>query len=254
MRSVAFPLIYLSVLAAPSICRSAHAQTDHTNLEEGLPVRLEDAYPSAFRNREMQFRFSWEHTDEGADRVSLEPRLEFGIAPNWQLTIGSPFFAGDADRRGSGDVQIGALYNFNQESLSLPAFAIAGHVDAPSGEDSEGLDTTIKFIMTRTLDDEHFGRFHLNLEWGHNFEALADERDDTFAIIPGYSFRLNTDTIIVADFIREWEMESGHEANIIELGARYQLEPRAVLSMGLGAGIGDESPEFRVNVGLQLAF
>ncbi len=254
MRSAVIPSTPLIVITVTALCASARAQTDHTNLEEGLPVRVEDAYPAALGNRDVQFRFSWERTDDSNDRATIEPRVEFGIAPNWQLTIGAPFFAGDADRRGSGDVQIGALYNFNQESLSLPAFAIAGRIDAPTGEDSEGLDTTLKLIMTRTIDDEHFGRFHLNLEWGHNFQALADERDDTFAIIPGYSFRLNTDTIIVADFIREWEMESGHESNIIELGARYQLEPRTVLSVGAGAGIGDDSPDVRVTFGVQFAF
>ena len=251
-RCLLIPIVVPAALLWPA--PSAHGQTDHTNLEEGLPVRVEDAYPTAFRNRELQLRVGWERTDEGQDRGTLEPRLEFGIAPNWQLKLGAPFNVGDADRRGSGDLQIGALYNFNQESLSLPAFALSGKLDIPTGEDSEGVDTTLKFIMTRTVDDANLGRFHLNLEWGHNFSALDDERDDTFAIIPGYSFRLNTDTMIVADFIREWEMESGKESNIFEVGARYQLEPLTVLSLGVGAGIGDDSPDFRVAFGFQLSF
>lgn len=233
---------------------AAHAQTDHTNLEEGLPTRLEDAYPTAFRNRELQLRLGWERNDEGQDRGTLEPRLEFGIAPNAQLKVGAPFYLGDADRRGSGDIQIEGLYNFNQESLSLPAFALAGGIDIPSGEDSEGVDTTLKFIMTKTVDDANLGRLHVNLEWGHNFSAQDDERDDTFAVVAGYSFRLNTDTMIVADFVREWEMERGKESNIAELGARYQLSPRWVLSGGVGIGIGDDSPDVRAIFGVQVSF
>lgn len=248
--AVPFALAAVELVLTPA----ALAQTDHTNLEEGLPTRLEDAYPTAFRNREIQAVFRYERTEDSADRLTLEPRLEFGIAPNAQLKIGAPFFLGEADQRGSGDVEVEGLYNFNQESLSLPALSVAGGIVIPSGEGSEGLDTILKFLLTKTVDDALLGRFHLNLEWGHNFSAFDDERDDTFAIIPGYSFRLNPDTVMVADFIREWEIERGKESNIVELGARYQLDPRTVLSLGVGAGIGDESPSFRATFGFQRSF
>ncbi|MBS0189024.1 MAG: transporter [Planctomycetes bacterium] len=254
MRS-ATPLV-ISVVVAVLLAGAprALAQTDHTNLEEGFPTRLEDAYPLSFRDRELQIRFSWDRTGDHKDRFTLQPQVELGLAPNWQFTLGAPFYLGDADRRGSGDLQLGALYNFNQESLSLPAFALSGKIDIPTGKDSEGVDTTLKFIMTKTVDDDHLGRIHLNLEWGHNFGAHEDERDNTFAIIPGYSFRLNADTIVVADFIREWEMERGRESNNVEVGARYQLSPRWVLSGGVGFGIGDDSPDARLTFGAQWSF
>lgn len=72
--------------------------------------------------------------------------------------------------------------------------------------------------------------------------------------ILGYSRRLDADTILVADFVREQKREKNVEANIVEVGIRRQITPLTVLSFGLGAGTGDESPEFRATAGFQRSF
>jgi len=244
----------LAASAAIAFSAPALAQSDHDNLEEGLPTRLEDAYPIGYFGREAQLSYDYERTDDDEERHLLRPRVEFGFAPNWQGKLQAPFYVGDPDVPGHGDVQLEALYNFNQESLTLPAFALAAKLDFPSGQDSEGVDTTLKAIVTRPIVDDHFGRLHLNLEWGHNSESLDGERDDTFAVVAGYSFLLEPDTIVVADFVREWEMERRHESNLVELGLRQQLDPLSVLSLGVAVGIGDESPELRVTLGFQYSF
>lgn len=41
-----------AVLLAPA---AVFAQTDHRNLEEGLPATVEDAYPTGYLNRELRF-------------------------------------------------------------------------------------------------------------------------------------------------------------------------------------------------------
>jgi hypothetical protein len=97
---------------------------DHVNLEEEIPVQVEDAYPIPCRGREFQGLLRYERTDD-KDRFRFEPRLELGIAPNWQARLSAPFLLGSADKTGSGDVRLEAFYNFNMESLRLPAFALA---------------------------------------------------------------------------------------------------------------------------------
>jgi hypothetical protein len=82
-------------------CASLSA-ADHMNLEEGLPTQLEDAYPIAFRGREIQAHVSYERTGDDKNRVTLEPSVEFGFAPNAQGKITAPFYLGNAEKRGSG--------------------------------------------------------------------------------------------------------------------------------------------------------
>lgn len=228
----------------------AQSQTDHINLEEGLPTQLEDAYPTAKRNREFQLVTRYERTDDGKDRVTLSPRVEFSFWRNSQMKVTAPFYTGSADKTNSGDVEVELFYNFNTEGLRLPAFAVSGKVTAPSGRKSAGLDTAVKFIMTKSVSNR-LDRIHLNLQFQHNAGRRFDERSTLYQAIIGYSGRIGPDTIFVADFVREQERKRGENSNIIELGIRRQLNPLTVISIGVGAGIGEESPKFRISIGIQ---
>lgn len=94
---------------------------DHSNLEENIPTQVEDAYPLPYLNREFQSSFRYEQTRDGADSFRLEPRVEVGFARNWQDRISTPFLMGSADQSGSRNLIAEAMYNFNQESLLMPA-------------------------------------------------------------------------------------------------------------------------------------
>jgi hypothetical protein len=227
---------------------------DHFNLEEGLPTRVEDAYPIAFRGREVQGLFRYEQEADDRDKFTFEPRLEFGIAPNAQLTLHTPFFIGNADREGSGDLKIGGLYNFNTESINIPAFAIAAEGEIPTGKESRGLDTTLKLITTKSISDSGLDRLHLNLAWIHNAGNRTEEREHRYSAILGYSRRLGPDTILVGDFVREQQREEGKNSNIFEIGVRQQITPLTVGTIGVGTGIGEDSPDIILTVGFQQSF
>ncbi len=228
----------------------AAAQTDHVNLEEGLPTSLEDAYPTAYRNREVQFFTRYERGRDGTDRVVYVPRFEFGPFRNTEVKVEVPFYSGSGDRTGSGDVRVEALYNFNTESRKLPAIAIAGRISAPTGRDSRGVDTAVKFIATKSISNR-FDRVHLNLELENNGGARFDERNTLYRAIFGYSGRVGADTLVVADFVRRQELLRGENSNIIEAGIRRQLNPLTILTIGAGAGIGEQSPRFQITIGIQ---
>ena len=224
---------------------------DHLNIDEGLPAEVEDAYPIALRGREFQTALRYERTDDHEDRFVIDPRLEVGFAPNWEGKLSVPVYAGSADRTDSGNVGLETLYNFNTEGLVLPAFALSARADLPTGQEAAGIDTTLKFIATRTLFKSLPDRVHLNVAWKHNAGARSEQRRDLYRIIIGYSRPLDADTVLVADFVREQEMERKHEANIFEVGLRRQITPLTVIAAGVGAGVGDESPDFRALLGLQ---
>lgn len=228
---------------------------DHLNLEEGLPVRIEDAYPIAFRGREVQGLVRYEHGKDG-DTTTFRPVLEAGIWRNTQVAVESDLSAGSGDRTGSGDVIATALYNFNTETLPWPAFALKGALEFPTGHDAEGVDTTLTFIATKTLGQnlESLDRLHLNLAWRHNSEARESERDNHYLLGLGYSRRIHADAILVADYFFEQKRQEGIDQHLLELGVRYQWSPLTVLTSGIGAGIGEDSPDLRLTVGFQRSF
>ena len=229
---------------------------DHYNLEEGLPTKLEDSLPTAYLNRELQGRFSWEHTRDGEEIFILEPRLEYGIFRNAQVELNVPFWLGDGvEEEGIGDVVVAALYNIHQETLWLPAPSLAAHVIFPTNDDSDGVDTVLKLILSKTIGGGfNWQRVHLNVSWHYNSDAHEDERENYFVGIVGYDRLIGPDTVLVLDFVREQEKEEDQDSNLLEAGIRYQLTPLVVLTAGAAAGIGEDSPDFRTILGFQKSF
>lgn len=248
-----FHLLY-AVAACVALTSTARAG-DHTNLEPGLPLEVEDAYPTGYLNREFQLSARYERTRGGKNQYRVDPRLEYGFARNWQARINVPFTFGQGDKRGSGDIGAELFYNFNTESLKLPAFAASVSATAPTGRDPSGLDTSFKLIATKSLGyAEKLQRVHLNFTYFNNASARADERSNRYAAVAGYSQRVGPQTIFLADYVRQQEKERSVTSNIVEVGLRYQQSPLTVFSVGLGAGIGKQSPDFRATFGLQRSF
>jgi hypothetical protein len=164
-----------------------------------------------------------------------------------------PYRLGNATERDSGDVNVEGLYNFNAETLDLPAFALKAGVGVPFGRDSQGAQTVLKDIMTKTIGETWTNRrIHLNAAWLHKFDRRKeDERSDGYLIGVGYSQPVASDTVFVADLVREYQIEDDREADVVEAGVRWQLTPLTVVSAGAGAGFLDESPNFRFLVGIQ---
>ncbi|RJQ77890.1 MAG: hypothetical protein C4519_12705 [Desulfobacteraceae bacterium] len=229
---------------------------DHYNLERGLPVQVEDTIPTPYRNREIQGLLQWERKDDGDDRFTAEPRLEYGIFRNAQVSLAVPFeFGSDVEDDGLGDIELGMLYNFNQESFVLPATALSLEIAFPTSDESDGIQTTLKFIASKTIGrTSSWHRVHLNAAWNYNGDPDDDERRNYYTAIIGYDVRITGDMLLVLDFIREQQKEEDRDSNIVEAGIRYQLTPLTVIALGAGAGIGDESPDFRAAMAFQRSF
>jgi hypothetical protein len=237
------------VSSIPSLIEAS----DHTNLEEGLPVQVEDAYATAYRNIELQFFTRYERTDDRENLFTFVPRLEYGVIRNAQLALEVPVLAGNADKTGSGDIVLHGLYNFNTESIWVPALALSGGIDISTGRNTAGLDTRLKLIASKMVYPftTWLHRVHLNLEWIHNNGRMSEERANRYRAILGFSARLDNDTLLVTDLVREQQREKKKESNIFELGLRRQLTPLTLIMLGGGVGIGDESPKFQVTLGFQ---
>jgi hypothetical protein len=244
-------LAMLAVAVVSTVWISPVDAADHQNLEELLPTAIEDAFPIPYRGREIQGRFAYERTRDDKDRFVLEPRIEVGLFPNFQASLRVPYRLGDAEDTDRGQVGLAGLYNFNQETLIVPALALAGEGQAPYGEGEEPWQTRVKFIATKTLPSARLQRLHLNAAWIHAYDAAPDERDDRYEVAIGYSVALQAELTLVADVVRQQELLDGKSTNLVETGLRYQLSPLMVLTAGAGVGFGRSETEFRVLFGFQ---
>lgn len=254
MKTYYLKTYYWTVAALLLLASAASAQTDHRNLEENLPTVVEDATPTAYLNREFQLATYYDRGTgkDSKDLFVVDPRLEYGFARNWQARINAPFRLGSASKTGSGDVGLEAFYNFNQESLTTPAFALSGRAILPSGRDRRGVDGQIKFLATRTiLPAKNLDRVHLNLTYRVNVQPYAEERRGQFSGALGYSRRLGPNYLLVTDYVYQQERERGVAAHLVEAGVRYQYSPLTIFTFGVGAGLNRDAPDARVTLGLQ---
>lgn len=257
--SARFPVVLAAVLIAAAH-GAARAGEVH-DLQRGLPLEVEDTSTARHRQMQLQASTRYELEHDGGDLLFIEPQLQYGFADNFHVEVTYPIVAGSGDRTGAGDVIVSGLYRFYDERSPgfgddpLPSMAVQGEFELPTGINSDGLDFTLRYIATKTLThDDAQDRLHLNVAWTHNTAAAGDERHNFFSAVLGYSRKLNDETAVVADIVREQDEQEGQDATILEAGVIRQLTENVTISGGLGFGLGEESPDFRATFGFQYSF
>ncbi|HEV8306733.1 MAG TPA: transporter [Methylomirabilota bacterium] len=269
------PFLFAVALLAAGIPR-AYA-IDHANLDEGRPLRLEDAYPVATGEWTVEAGAGFTLQRRGPDRGFFPVEVLHGAFPNFQLGLGStlstdPHEVDEPTK--SGDLQLSALYNFNQETLSLPAFGLKLTVNFPTGVDSSGIDLEVKGIVTKS-----FGRLSLHLNAAYEFltsdtdtrrvtvsshgapSITSDERDGRYKLAAGASYPVGapqyTRTTVLGDLFAEQGSRRG-EASVVgvEVGFRHQLTYRVVVDAGAGTELTGpaERARFFVTAGVSIGF
>ena len=253
-------VVALAIIAAAVALAEA---VDHKNLDEGRPVRLEDAYPIAHGEISIETGAGFALLKHGPPnaRGFFPIEVLYGALPNLQLGVGSTLFTDPHetdDRPKSGDLRANALYNFNQETLTLPAFAAKLSLTAPTGVDGHGWGIELKGIVTKSVD-------RLSLHFNGAYEFLAGstrtERDGRYEFALGASYPVGapkfTRATLIADIFADQPVTRGESTTVgIEVGLRYQLTPSIVWDVGIGtefAGPRNRSPFFGTT-GLSLGF
>jgi len=261
LRTLALSAATTTLLAAapptPAQTSSASlaAPTRLHNIESLLPLDLEDAEPTEPGRFELHLPFRLQDERDDDNRFLFEPRVQMGFAPRWHASIGMPLIIGSSDRTNSGNIRGEVLFKPIDEGSLMPAIALVGALDLPTGKDSDGLDTRWKLIATKTLGvrpGEH--QVHGNIVWRDNDDPRPDERGDYFQFIIGYSTPFSARTLVVADVMRGHAREGGGMMTLFEVGVRQTLSERTVLAVGLGTGDGDDAPKWRITAGLQVGF
>ncbi len=234
---------------------------DHDNLDKNRPLRLEDAYPIAQGEIALEGGGRFVDGRQGNTRFAFQPQLLVGAFANTQLELGGDLFTEPTTLKGaekSGDLRVGALYNFNTETLNLPALAVKVEMELPTGLRSRGVDATVGGILTRS-----FGRWrtHLNADYTVVGSAQGTARNGLYRLAAGVSYPLGypmrfRETLIADLFTRQSDLRGGRNPTGVEVGLRHQVSSRLVLDGGIGtefAGPPDRSAVFGT-VGLSFGF
>jgi len=234
---------------------------DHDNLDPNRPIQMEDAYaiPKGEIGLESGVRIN--DRRQGKTRTVFQPQIIYGAFDNTQIEIQGDFFTKPQSIVGankSGDLHLGVLYNFNTETLSLPAFAIRVEADLPTGVNSKGVDTQFMGILTRS-----FGRLRTHLNAGYTVvgDPQGEERPGAYRIVAAVSYPIGyphrfRETLIMDVYTRQSDLKGQRNNTGVEIGLRHQLSSRIVLDGGLGTefyGPSDRSA-LTGTVGLSVGF
>jgi hypothetical protein len=234
---------------------------DHQNLDENRPLRVEDAYAIADGEIAVEAGVGLTLLRRGASRGLFPVEMLYGALPNLQLGIGALLSTDPRtldDRPKSGDVRLSALYNFNQETIGLPAFALKLGLDAPSGVDARGYAVELKGIVTKSIE-----RLSVHGNGGYEFltASRGQEGGGRYKFTLGASYPVGAPLItratLIADVFAEQPVRR-HDSTTAgtEVGLRYQLTPRVVWDVGLGTDFAGPAKRshFFMTMGVSVGF
>jgi hypothetical protein len=215
------------------------AALDHKILDEGRPLRLEDPYTKGHGEFTFEAGFRLENNRGGRNQAVFPLAITYGLFPNFHLELETEVFSSPRDVQGphgSGDLHLAGQYNFNVETMTLPALGVKVGAGFPSGSGSRGTDIGLKGMVTKT-----FGGVSLHFNAGYEWFGSPDPgmRDGVYQFAFGPSFPIgapmHTRTTVLADvFLEQSHTRGGRDIVGVEAGVRYQLTEWTVLDAGLG--------------------
>jgi hypothetical protein len=212
---------------------------DHDNLDEGRPLRVEDAYPIPAGEWALETGAGLSDQRKSRSRGFFPLDVLYGLAPNLQVSLGTALFTDPKrveEQTKSGDLQLSGLYNFNQETLNLLALGLRLTLNLPTGTKSSGVDFRIKGLVTKSI-----GR--LSVHFNPAYEVFSGtkplERDGRYDLALGVSYPAgapkHTLTTILGDLFTEQAPRRGDpQIAGAEIGIRHQWTPWTVLDAGVG--------------------
>ena len=233
---------------------SAAAESDIGEVEKGSPTQIEDAYPLGYRELDIEGLFRYERLNQKR-RYVYSPRIEYGLAPNWQIRLTAQLFTGTADVSESGNLQIEVLRNLTMESRWMPALAISAVGDFPTGHAAHGIDTTLKLLASKALGTSTSRpQVHLNFTWTHHGGRPTTERSELYGVVVGYSRLLTAQMMLVADYFHQQLPLAGRTEDVIEAGFRRALSKTVVVALGAGYGLNNDSRDFHIQTSIEVSF
>jgi hypothetical protein len=245
-----------------ALVASALAQSDHNNIDSGRPLRFDDAYSIAFRERALEFGLSLDTFRRRAANYGFKAEYKVGFAKNQDIGITfDPSYDGSERRFDGGNVEIAYFNSLRREINDSPALAYRVELALPTGRGSKGVETKVRGIATRALGQ--YDKLHLNLDVIASTSPRTDERRVAFGAILGYTSPLGYtkrfDTTLAAEFaVLQSRIRGQGYAGTLGIGLRRQLTPQTVFDIGIESDVfstrGATQSPFRLTVGYSVGF
>jgi hypothetical protein len=239
------------------------AAAQERQLNQGHPVRLDDAFPINAGDATVLTAGSLQLQREGANRGAFALDAQYAILPSTQVSVGSVVTTAphETSDPGSGDLTLAGRVTLGRQSDLLPTMATQVGVTLPTGVDSRAVDVELKGLATRSVTVGLLPLL-LHLNAAAVFRAAHrgdDERLVRYRLVAGTSFALpqQATTTLVADVFADQAVTRGEPETVgAELGLRHRLTPRVAVGAAVGtelAGPRDRAPFF-ATVGVSVDF
>lgn len=251
-------LAMLAVVEAP---RSAVGQ--EKDLNQGHPVRLEDAFPIAAGEATLLGTATAAVPHHGSATGLLQLDAQYGLLPRTQLSLSTLLSTepGETSDPAFGDLMLAAKIGFGSASGPLPLFASQIALTVPTGIGSRSVDIEVKGYATKDVTIGLLPLFaHLNGSAQFRAtERASDERLVRYHLAAGLSATVPqlAAMTLVADMFVDQAVKRGEAETIgMEAGLRYRVSPKLAIHSAVGtevAGPADRAAFF-ARAGLSFGF
>lgn len=221
--------------------------------------QFEDAVPLATGQVDLRLTTRWQtasfpaNRGDSSDDWMVEPTIYWGSCPNVEVSLRVPIWLGEGgdvppDNNGNGDLTVGTLWRFAEQTADWPAMALSGSLRLPTGDNSDGVDAELRLVLTNDYDSgirSHINGFAQSIN-GDNFDDL---RDFQWGVVIGLDGPLCADGTVrwVADYLhRSSQRENSSNMNLLELGWEWDMASNQKLGMSMQIGLDDneDTPNF----------
>jgi hypothetical protein len=246
-------------LAAVLAVLSTPALADPQGLSGNVPVPVQDAL--ALKRGVLQLQGTGVYTRDdfnsaGRDLLRLSPTVKLGAAKGLQLDLTAPYAVGNQSGASQGYGAADVLYQVTEPSPHVPALAVqAGYRFFTYGPGGPSNQYFVHLLATQWLGDtDKAPRLHLNLNWTHVATPSGSARSDITEIGLAYSRLDSADTALVLDVVHGAKAAKAQDQTVVDIGLRHEISQRWAVSAGIGAGLFQQSPAFRILFAVQRNF
>jgi hypothetical protein len=244
MRQLIIALLMLPVAASA---------IDHSKLDYGRPLRIDDAHPLALGEMAIEFGTSVQLSRSNKTEYRFEAAYLYGFAPAMHLEVSAePSLSNSTTEFG-----VGLFLGVTRETQNLPATAIKLAYHNSDGQD----ELSARAILTGQIGPK--GKWHMNGEAIFAMNAPTDQRKTRFAAAIGYSTPIGlpndfSQTLVAAFNLKQSSLVEESVYGSIGIGIRKQIGIREVLDFGIETDLfapqGAPRTNLRLSVGLSSSF
>lgn len=205
--------------------------------------------------------------DSHPDQKTIALQLGYGITERFDIGLDLPYtwwFPDDAGwhEHGLDDLSVGLRYRILDEKESAPALAILGALTFPTGDEDKGLSTGGTDFETKVILSKRIGpvNSHLNIGYVWPSTKKYDLKDGlTYGI--GADFSASSSVQLLAELVGNKnryteDIHPGADKDPLELrgGLRIISDVGFITTLGVGVGLNDSSPDYRLLAALTYTY